>query len=263
MSGISPRGAALAGAGLLLAGAASFMGGWAFLSLGFVIGMAHALEADHLAAVAAMTDRRDGRRALIARGAFWGLGHTLALFAICTTVVLLGLSISGRAEAALELVVGLMIAALGLRVLWRMHRERIHIHVHEHDGHRHLHAHTHSGERPHAQDHGHRHRVGRGELATMGVGLVHGAAGSAGLLVLTVAATESIGQSLAYFAIFGVGSMVGMAALSAVLSLPLSQVQRGAGWMKSAVSLAIAGLALFIGGGLALESLPGLQAAPL
>lgn len=261
MNGISPRGAALAGAVLLLAGGTVLLGGWAFLSLGFAIGMAHALEADHLAAVAAMTDRRDGRRALIARGAFWGLGHTLALFAICSVVVLLGLSISGQAEAALELVVGLMIAGLGLRVLWRMHRERIHIHVHEHDGHRHLHAHSHSGERPHAQDHGHRHRVGRRELATMGIGLVHGAAGSAGLLVLTVAATESIAQSLAYFAVFGLGSMVGMAALSAVLSLPLAQVARGAGWMKTAVSLAIAALAVTVGGGLALESLPGLQAA--
>ncbi len=261
MSGISARGAALAGVALLMAGAAAAFGGWAFLSLGFVIGMAHALEADHLAAVAAMTDRRDGRRALIARGAFWGLGHTLALFAICSTVVLLGLSISGRAEAALELVVGLMIAGLGLRVLWRMHRERIHIHVHEHDGHKHLHAHSHSGERPHTRDHGHRHRVGRGELATMGIGLVHGAAGSAGLLVLTVAATESLTQSLAYFAVFGAGSMVGMAALSAVLSLPLGHVQRGAGWMKTAVSLAIAALAVIVGGGLALESLPGLQTA--
>jgi len=265
MSGMSPRGAALAGAVLLLAGGAVFLGGWAFLSLGFVIGMAHALEADHLAAVAAMTERRDGRRALIARGAFWGLGHTLALFAICSTVVLLGLSISGRAEAALELVVGLMIAGLGLRVLWRMHRDRIHIHVHEHDGHKHLHAHSHSGERPHAQDHGHRHRhrVGRRELATMGIGLVHGAAGSAGLLVLTVAATQSIAQSLVHFAVFGLGSMVGMAALSAVLSLPLAQVARGAGWMKTAVSLAIAALAVTVGGGLALESLPGLQAMAL
>lgn len=77
--------------------------------------------------------------------------------------------------------------------------------------------------------------------------------------MLTVAATESIAQSLACFAVFGVGSGVGMAALSAVLSLPLTRVRRGAGWMKNAMALAIAALAMFVGGGLALESLPGLQ----
>jgi len=100
-------------------------------------------------------------------------------------------------------------------------------------------------------------------LKALCIGLMHGAAGSAGLLVLTVAATQSIAQSLVHFAVFGLGSMVGMAALSAVLSLPLAQVARGAGWMKTAVSLAIAALAVTVGGGLALESLPGLQAMAL
>ena len=200
---------------------------WAFLSLGFVIGMAHALEADHLAAVGAMLNGKQSRRSLIARGAVWGVGHTAALFGICSVVVLFGLAITSRAEAALELAVGLMIAGLGCRVLWKLRRERIHMHVHNHGGETHVHLHSHAQEDlPHeasAHDHSHAQR----HLPTLAVGILHGAAGSAGLLVLTIAATDSLGQALAYFAVFGIGSMVGMAALTAVASYPLAVVERG------------------------------------
>lgn len=224
-------------------------GAWVFLTLGFVIGMAHALEADHLAAVGAMLNRGEGPRAMMLRGAVWGAGHTLALLAICSAVLALGLTISGRTEAMLELAVGAMIAGLGLRVLWKLRRERVHIHVHEHDGVRHIHAHSHAGEGAHrASAHAH------GHAATLGVGLVHGAAGSAGLLVLTVAATDSLAQALAYFAVFGLGSLAGMAALTAAASVPLAMLERGATWMKTATALAIGGLAVWIGGALALSS---------
>jgi FtsH-binding integral membrane protein len=230
----------------------------AFLSLGFVIGMGHALEADHLAAVAAMANRKEGRRTLILRGAFWGLGHTLALFLICSAVVVFGLSISGRIEAGLETAVGLMIVALGCRVWWKMHRERIHLHVHDHGDQRHLHLHSHAADvvphRKAAHDHTH---PARGALAVMGIGVMHGAAGSAALLVLTVAATQSIGQALGYFAVFGLGSIIGMAALSAVASFPLMALDRGARWMQTASGLGIGGLAIWVGGSLALRSLPG------
>jgi ABC-type nickel/cobalt efflux system permease component RcnA len=247
---------------LLAVPTATSAGLWTFLSFGCVLGMAHALDADHLAAVAAMVDRRDGMRSLILRGAAWGLGHTVSLFVICTCVVLLGLSISGGLEAALELAVGLMIVALGVRVLVRFRRDRIHIHVHEHDGSRHIHAHSHAGESmdhdrsPH--DHG--HAGARTQLATFAVGLLHGAAGSAGLLVLTVAATDSLLEAVLYFATFGIGSLVGMAALTGMASLPLSMIQRGTRWMKTATALSISGLAIWIGGSLAVHSLGGLWA---
>ena len=91
----------------------------------------------------------------------------------------------------------------------------------------------------------------------MGIGVMHGAAGSAALLVLTVAATQSIGQALGYFAVFGLGSIIGMAALSAVASFPLMALDRGARWMQTASGLGIGGLAIWVGGSLALRSLPG------
>ena len=234
---------------------------WAFLSLGFVIGLAHALEADHLAAVGAMLNGRAGRGALIVRGAVWGLGHTASLFVICGLAVVFGLSLTGRVEAGLELAVGVMVVGLGARVLWKLRRERIHLHVHAHAETRHIHLHSHATDpAPHGDSaHDHRHRMRKGHLATLGVGMVHGAAGSAGLLVLTVAATDSIAQALGYFAVFGLGSMAGMATLTAVASYPLHVIERGASWMKTATALGIGGLAIWVGGSLAVHSFAGLQ----
>ncbi|RYH07583.1 hypothetical protein, partial [Tropicimonas sp. IMCC6043] len=226
----------------------------AILSLAFVIGMGHALETDHLAAVSNMLAQKGNRRALIARGAFWGLGHTLALFGFCAVVLLLGLTISGRVQAGLEFMVGVMIVALGSQTLWRLHRDRVHIHVHEHGDRKHMHAHSHKGETlPHEETrHDHVHR--RTNAKALGVGLVHGVAGSGALLVLTVSATQSLGQALAYFAVFGLGSMAGMAALSAVVSFPLLLAQRGANWLRTGTSAAIGIAALWIGAAIIIEN---------
>lgn len=95
------------------------------LALGFLIGMSHALETDHLAAVASMAaDRspsaRHARpRYLALRGAAWGFGHTITLFAICTSVILFGLVLTEEHAAALEFGVGVMLV---LHVLVRMYR---------------------------------------------------------------------------------------------------------------------------------------------
>jgi ABC-type nickel/cobalt efflux system permease component RcnA len=229
----------------------------AFLSLGFFVGMGHALEADHLAAVATMLQRQDGRRSLILRGAIWGVGHTLSLFVICSAVILLGMTVSGTVEAALELSVGLMIIVLGAQVIWRLRREKMHIHAHEHDGVRHLHVHSHATDtRPHAKSaHRHAHRPFLAHRKALLIGLLHGAAGSAGLLVLMVASTQSAAGALTYFLVFGIGSILGMAALSAVASYPLIAVQRGAVWLRNATTAAIGAGAIWVGGHLALESL--------
>lgn len=238
----------------------------AFMALGFFIGIAHALDADHMTAVASMMERGESRRSLIARGAVWGAGHTLSLFLICAVVVLAGLTISGRVEAALEMVVGVMIAALGLRVLWRLRRDRVHVHVHSHGDKRHIHVHSHAEDTvPHAasvHDHAHPARA-RGHAATLGVGILHGAAGSAGLLVLTVAATDSVPQALAYFAVFGAGTMIGMTLFSAAISYPLQRAHSGAVWMRQGVNAVIGGAALLVGGMLAVDSFAAFQAAAL
>lgn len=252
----------LAGAAPVLAhGGGSLDGavGLSMLTLGFAIGLVHALDADHVAAVATMMGRGDNRRQIVARGLAWGVGHTISLFVICSVVLLLGLTISATVEAALELVVGLLILLLGLRVLWKLRRDRVHIHVHEHDGSRHIHAHSHATETgDHARsEHDHRHG-NRALIPTLGVGLVHGAAGSAGLLVLIVASATSLSEALAAFALFGVGSMIGMGLLTAAASYPLGYINRGAAWMQVSLGLTIGILATIVGAGVISASLGGL-----
>ena len=228
---------------------------WSLLLFGLLVGMQHALEADHLAAVAAMSAKASSRRHVVLRGAWWGVGHTLALFAICGAAILLGFVLTAKIEASLELGVGLMIVGLGLHVLYTLLRRRIHFHVHDHGGERHVHAHSHAGEAVRHEDSRHGHPHPKGSLVkALAIGLVHGAAGSGALLVLVVAATRSTALALTYVLAFGVGSILGMAALSFVASYPLKVLQRGAGWLDSAVVAGIGLFALFIGGRLIVES---------
>ncbi len=120
-----------------------------FLTLflfGCLIGMQHALDADHLAAVAALSEKGSSRRALILRGGVWGLGHTTTLLTICGVLLLLGESIPARTEVFLELAVGALIILLGANVLYKVWRKRPHFHMHyHHDGTPHMHVHTHAG----------------------------------------------------------------------------------------------------------------------
>lgn len=225
------------------------------LAFGFFVGMGHALEADHLAALAAMNDRPGSRRQVVARGAVWGIGHSISLFAICGAVIVLGLTLTPALEATLELCVGVVIAALGLGVIVKLRAHRVHFHRHNHDGTTHFHAHSHAGDRgPHHKNaHSHRH-PSRKTLRVLALGLLHGAAGSGGLLVLLVAGTKSIALSLAYVAIFGFGSVIGMAALSFVGSFPLAYALGGTRWLATSTMLAIGTGALWIGGSLAHDS---------
>ena len=215
---------------------------------GCLVGMQHALEADHLAAVAAMSTGRTSRRALVRRGSVWGLGHTAALLSICGVLLIFGESISPAMEVALEAAVGAMLILLGGNVLFSLWRQRPHFHVHEHDGGvRHVHAHSHVADGvAHSQSaHRHEHRdLGLGRA--LAVGMMHGAAGSAGLLVLAAAA-DSLLNALGYVLAFGVGSIAGMAALSFVAAYPLRLVERGARWFHLTATASIGCAAVIIG----------------
>ncbi len=201
------------------------------LGLGFLLGMQHALEADHIAAVSSITARRTDVGDIIRHGLTWGLGHTLTLFAFAGAAILLGQAIPQTLAQPLETAVGVMLVGLGAHVLWRLWHDRVHFHAHRHgDGSVHLHAHSHAGEilphgrDPHVHSHGFRWR-------TLLVGLMHGMAGSAALLVLAVSQATSAAAGLSYVSLFGIGSMIGMGALSAVIAVPLAVSAR---WLTSA-----------------------------
>ena len=221
------------------------------LLLGSVIGMQHALEADHLAAVAALSDKRISRRALILRGSMWGLGHTITLLTICGALLLFGKTISARTEAVLELAVGAMVVLLGINVLYKLWRQNPHFHIHSHRcGEQHMHVHTHAGDgvahAASAHNHTH-HNLGLGRALL--VGMLHGAAGSAGLLILAAAA-NSISAAIAYVVAFATGSILGMAALSVVVAYPLGWMERCANWVTVAAFASIGCAAIIIGGNL-------------
>ncbi|MDH3350371.1 MAG: sulfite exporter TauE/SafE family protein [Gammaproteobacteria bacterium] len=224
------------------------------LLLGGLIGMQHAFEADHLAAVAALSESRSSRRALILRGSIWGLGHTITLLTICGALLLLGETIKPHTEAMLEFAVGVMIILLGINVLYKVWRRRPHFHIHEHDaGEQHMHVHLHEGNLPHSESrHSHEH-YNLGLRRALLVGVVHGAAGSAGLLILAAAA-NSVPQAIGYVLAFGAGSILGMAALTFVVSYPLRWMERCANWVNTTTFVGIGCAAIFVGGTLLSQS---------
>ncbi len=227
-----------------------------FLFLGFLIGMSHALEADHLAAVGAMAAReKGGKKALVWRGIAWGVGHTITLFALCFLVLIVGVAMTDERAAALEFGVGAMLVLLGLDVLRRMLKQRVHFHVHDHgDGRPHLHAHSHAtAEVSHARD-PHHHAHSGFSLKALAVGLVHGAAGSAALLALAVAATQDAVAALAYILVFGIGSIAGMGLLSFVAAWPLQGIERYAQTVYRSLTVLAAGVAIVIGADIMFET---------
>jgi len=195
--------------------------------LGLLFGLRHALDADHIAAVASLATRAKSRGETVRTGLAWGLGHATTLFLVCAAVLLMDVGLPGDVALIAECAVGLMLVGLGLDVVRRTFRKRIHVHGHVHgqDGY-HVHMHSHAGEGAHRESvHGHRHPQGLPARALV-VGLMHGLAGSAALLVFAVAEMGSVTDGLIYVALFGVGSMAGMAALSFTIALPMRHAGR-------------------------------------
>jgi ABC-type nickel/cobalt efflux system permease component RcnA len=218
--------------------------------LGLLLGMQHALEADHLAAVASMTAGSRGRRSIIRHGVVWGLGHMATLSVFAGAVLLSRQAVSPALAEGLELAVGVMLVVLGSHALYRLIRERVHIHVHRHgDGQAHIHAHSHAGEsRPHRRvPHDHVHPPGF-PFRSLLVGMMQGLAGSAALVVLAATALESPLEGLGYVLLFGLGSVLGMALLSAVVSVPLSLTASRLTWLHRGIRGAAGAVSIVLGG---------------
>jgi len=224
------------------------------LVLGLVMGMRHALDADHLAAVASLGTRTRGLRAALVQGAAWGLGHTLTLLVVGAAFLLLGAAVPVAWGQGVELLVGAMLIGLGLQVLWRLRQRRVHVHVHQHgDGTTHLHAHRHAGAEAHdPQRHEHLHPAPLPWKA-LAVGTVHGLAGSAALLLVTLSSVGSTLLGLAYIGLFGLGSLLGMAALSTVIAVPLQASARRLGRLHDGLEGLVGTASIVIGAHLVYE----------
>ena len=219
----------------------------AFLGLGLLLGMQHALEADHIAAVSSIAARRTRVSDIVKHGLTWGLGHTATLFIFAGAAILLGHTIPEKVAKPLEGGVGIMLILLGAHVLWRLWRDRVHFHSHGHaDGTVHFHAHSHAGDaKPHARAaHTHEHGF---RWRTLLVGLMHGMAGSAALLVLAAAHAPSPTAGLGYVALFGAGSTIGMGALSVVIAVPMAVSARFLTVANHALQVAVGLLTTAVG----------------
>ncbi|HLX07171.1 MAG TPA: urease accessory protein [Thermoanaerobaculia bacterium] len=230
------------------------------LLLGLLLGMRHALEADHVAAVASLATRSRNVRGTVLQGVAWGFGHTITLLAVGGVCLALRAAIPQRLAAALEGAVGVMLLLLGADVLRRLRRGRIHLHAHRHDdGTVHLHAHRHAPAEVHdPHRHEHTHRAGFPSRALL-VGLVHGMAGSAALLMVAVTTLSSVWLGVVYIAVFGAGSILGMAVLAAVISLPLQGTARNLTPWYHGIE-ALVGVGTILVGGWVLFQTPWVQA---
>ena len=203
------------------------------LALGFTLGLKHALDADHLVAVSTIVSGRRGILGSSIVGGLWGLGHTLSLVVVGLLVIALHIQIPERVAMAMEFTVALMLVILGFNVLRTMRKGGVRVHSHQHGGHAHTHAHifddTGSGE----PDHHHHQSTAEafreglsGGKRSVFIGMVHGLAGSAALMLLVLSTIASPALALMYIAIFGLGSVGGMMLMSTLLGLPFAFTAR-------------------------------------
>ena len=193
-------------------------GALAALTLGFLLGLRHATDADHVVAVSTIVG--ESRNALrgIWIGASWGLGHTTPLLILGIIILLLKESVLGRYETvapAFELGVGIMLIFLGVQVFWNLKRGRLHAHIHA--------THDPSADPDVEKPHGF-FQPGKPffRLKSYMIGVVHGLAGSAAVMLILLPGISSFWAGVGYLLLFGVGTMLSMAAITLLLGVPFA-----------------------------------------
>jgi ABC-type nickel/cobalt efflux system permease component RcnA len=227
---------------------------FAILSLGFVLGMRHATDPDHVVAVTTIVSNQRSMRRAAAIGAVWGVGHTLTILLVGGAIILFKWVIPPRVGLGMELAVAVMLIVLGLANLGGTLRwlagerqllrdaESVHSHAHNHGDYVHTHPHGHAPERhPHADDATPLARLD----ARLGVlppyrlvrplivGIVHGLAGSAAVALLVLTAIRTPSASILYLLIFGIGTIAGMSLITAAVGIPFAYASpRFAGFQR-------------------------------
>lgn len=193
------------------------------MGLGLAVGIQHAFEPDHVAAVSTQIPKsklmKTSSKQLIREsitkssilGAIWGAGHTTTLVLIGFLTYFLAITIQDQIFSGLEFVVGIMLMFLGISTLLNKKILSSHKYPHQHkDGIKHVDEHNHDD-----FEHKHAHK-------SYLIGLMHGLAGSGSLVVLTATSMNDIGMIFVFITIFGIGSMLGMAFVGSVMGIPLA-----------------------------------------
>jgi sulfite exporter TauE/SafE len=200
------------------------------IALGFLLGMRHATEPDHVAAVAATVGRQRRARPAAWIGVWWGLGHTLAIVLVGVAIVLFNWIIQPRLGLAMEFVVGLMLVMVGLRNVDAVH-------------------HT-PGTPPSRRDRLLTDSVTDNIIRPAAIGVVHGMAGSAAVTLMVMTTIRDPAWGIVYLLVFGVGTIAGMAMITIAIALPFTSLGNGAvrsqAFIRLATGLASAVLGLFV-----------------
>lgn len=230
------------------------------LLISLLLGLRHASDPDHLAAVttliASEEERKQARRAGL-MGFMWGLGHGTTLVILGLPLVLFGGYLPEPVRQVAETLIGVIIVLLAIRLLLRWRRGLYHVHVHNHDGgpaHRHVHSHREG--RSHRHAHAIPHRT---PISAYGIGLVHGVGGSGGLTLLLLSTISDRTQAAAALLLFVAGTAVSMALLSTAFGLAIAGGPIGRNFERVAPVLGILSMlfgAWYILGALELVAYP-------
>jgi ABC-type nickel/cobalt efflux system permease component RcnA len=197
--------------------------------LGFLLGLKHATDADHVVAVTTIVNEYKNAFQGVWIGASWGLGHTTPLLIIGIVILIfknIVLDFYEDVAHYFEFGVGVMLVLLGIQVYWNLRKGRLHVHQHSHDGDQHMHIHaTHDSKDSSDVDKSHSmFNPGKPffRMKSFVIGFIHGIAGSAAVMLVLLPTIESFFVGLIYLLLFGVGTVVSMALITIVLSLPFA-----------------------------------------
>lgn len=218
------------------------------LFFGFILGMEHALDADHVVAVSTIVshNRSLWRSSLI--GIFWGIGHSLTLLTGGLTVIFFKVKTPEAVALSMEFLVGVVLVVLGGQILCGYRKKKVHAQVHSHGGEVHGHFHSHAVMEDH--DHDHHAPVWRKPLL---VGMIHGLAGTAAIVLLFLSTVLSTAQGLFFILLFGVGSICGMLLMSTLIALPFTLTAVRFRRINEAVRVAAGVVSIALGGSIILE----------
>ncbi len=216
--------------------------------LGFLLGMRHATDPDHVIAVATIVSRQRTAWGAALIGTLWGIGHTVTIMLVGGAIILFGLVIPPRIGLAMEFSVALMLILLGTLTLTGIMQRitdmvtpgrgsdaGLHTHPHSHDDYVHTHPHGHGpGSHGHPDEATSVSRLDRvfgglgvyQALRPLIVGLVHGLAGSAAVALLVLATIRDPLWAIGYLLLFGLGTIAGMMLITAAIGLPFAYTGR-------------------------------------
>ena len=225
--------------------------------LGLVLGMRHATDPDHVIAITTILSRE--RRLSVATriGIVWGLGHTLTVLIVGAAIIVFKVAIPARLGLSMEFAVAIVLILLGVGSTTSLIRDAfnrvrgsessvdegliVHAHAHSHGDAIHSHPHVHADTHEHADGCHQNHRIDgdarpplsarRPLLRSFGVGVVHGLAGSAAIALLVLSAIPDALWATLYLAIFCLGTVVGMAAITTAIATPFMVASRRASWI--------------------------------